>query len=431
MVVKKGNGIQLKGELNVPGDKSISHRSIIFGSLANGTTRVRGLLESQDCLNTVNAFQLMGVNIQKEHDKDTYLIEGVGVNGLKEPKKLINCGNSGTTMRLLTGLLASLDFYSVLYGDESLSNRPMKRVIEPLQEMGANIWCRNKQLAPISIKGKVLKGINYSLPVASAQVKSALLLAGLNVEEEIKIIQPKQSRNHTEIMLKKFGVNLVDDVNTISLPGGKKNLHAQNIVIPGDISSASFFIAAALLIPNSEIKIKNVGINDTRSGIIDVINKMGGTIEFDHIRNAEYEKVADLTIKYQNLKSTVIEGDLIPRLIDELPIVALIASQAEGTTIIRNAAELRVKESDRIKTIVQELGKLGADIEELPDGMVISGPCNLKGGVNVSSHGDHRIAMTLRIANLISSEDVVIDDLECIKTSFPEFNQILSSIIQY
>jgi len=417
--------IKLKGEIIVPGDKSISHRSIIFGSIANGTTVIKGLLESEDCLNTINAFIHMGVNIKKDQ-ANTYSITGVGLNGLKEPNQVINCGNSGTTMRLLTGILSAQGFYSVLYGDQSLSKRPMRRVIDPLTKMGATIWSRNG-LPPITINGSRLNGLNYQMPVASAQVKSAILLAGLFTEEEVRIVQIKKSRNHTELMLRKFGVDIIEKDNIIILPSGKKNLTAQEINVPGDISSAAFFIVGALITLNSSIIIKNVGINPSRSGILDVIRKMGGEITLENIKDKDEEITADINVRYQKLSNTIIEGELIPRLIDEIPIISLLASQAKGKTIIRNAEELRVKESDRIKTIISELSKIGVVIEELEDGLIITGPSVIK-GAKVSSHFDHRIAMTLLIANVISQGEIEIDDVDCINTSYPNFTEVLESI---
>ncbi|AZR74186.1 3-phosphoshikimate 1-carboxyvinyltransferase [Anoxybacter fermentans] len=419
---------RLKGELVIPGDKSISHRSIILGSLADGKTRVKGFLESEDCLNTLAAFRAMGVTIEKIRPGE-YIIEGVGLYGLKEPEQVIDCGNSGTSMRLLAGLLAPQNFYTVLTGDHSLRHRPMDRVIEPLNRMGAKIWARKGKYAPLSIQGSKLQGINYSLPVASAQVKSAILLAGLYADGDINLIEPGLSRDHTERMLIGFGVDLQKDGNKIHLSGEtEKRLYPQDLQIPGDISSAAFFITAGLITSGSEILLKNVGLNPTRSGFIEVVKKMGGEIEFLNPRKMSGEPVADILVKSSKLHGITIEGEIIPRLIDELPIIAVLASQAEGKTIIRDAAELRVKETDRIKAMASELTKLGVEIEELPDGMVVQGPARIRGGVKVHSYGDHRIAMSLAIAGLVADSEIIIQESQCINTSFPEFVKILRSL---
>lgn len=420
----------LKGEIEIPGDKSISHRAVIMASLAAGKSTVKGLLESEDCLNTVQAFRSMGVNITRK-EPGNYIIKGVGLRGLKEPEDIINCGNSGTSMRLLTGLLAAQNFYSVLTGDNSLRARPMGRVIEPLKMMGANIWARSGNLAPLSIKGGNLKGIDYVLPVASAQVKSSLLLAGLYVTDKVLIKEPSQSRDHTERMLRSFGIEVINNQGVIQLHNNKDNkLQAINLLIPGDISSAAFFMVAGLISQNSEIILRNVGINPTRNGIIEVIKRMEGQIDYLQEKTIGNEPVADILVKSSSLKSVEIKGDIIPRLIDELPIIALLASQAEGRTIIKDAEELRVKETDRIKATVIELKKLGVDIRELPDGMEINGPSTIKGGLEVESYGDHRIAMMLAIAGLIANDKIIINNSRSINTSFPEFVDLLDDLIQ-
>lgn len=419
---------KLRGELVIPGDKSISHRSIILSSLANGRSRVRGFLESQDCLRTLTAFRNMGVEIEKVSQGE-YLINGVGHRGLKEPERVIDCGNSGTSMRLLTGLLTAQDFYSVLSGDDSLRSRPMGRIIKPLSKMGARIWARNLEYAPLSIQGQPLSGIDYQLPIASAQVKSSILLAGLYTDQEVRIVEPALSRDHTERMLKGFGIELTKEGNLIILDKGDKGeLHSQDIQVPGDISSAAFFITAGLITDDSEILLKDVGINPTRSGFIQVVKEMGGQIELINQREASGEPIADLLVKSSKLQGVEISGDIIPKLIDEIPIIAVLASQAKGETVIKDAAELRVKETDRIMATATELSKLGVEIEELEDGMVINGKAPITGGIKVKSYGDHRIAMALAIAGLVADEAVTILNSDVINTSFPQFESLLSSL---
>ena len=419
---------KLRGELVIPGDKSISHRSIILSSLANGRSRVRGFLESQDCLRTLTAFRNMGVEIEKVSQGE-YLINGVGLRGLKEPERVIDCGNSGTSMRLLTGLLTAQDFYSVLSGDDSLRSRPMGRIIKPLSKMGARIWARNLEYAPLSIQGQPLSGIDYQLPIASAQVKSSILLAGLYTDQEVRIVEPALSRDHTERMLKGFGIELTKEGNLIILDKGDKGeLHSQDIQVPGDISSAAFFITAGLITDDSEILLKDVGINPTRSGFIQVVKEMGGQIELINQREASGEPIADLLVKSSKLQGVEISGDIIPKLIDEIPIIAVLASQAKGETVIKDAAELRVKETDRIMATATELSKLGVEIEELEDGMVINGKAPITGGIKVKSYGDHRIAMALAIAGLVADETVTILNSDVINTSFPQFESLLSSL---
>ncbi len=425
MKIQKKN--KLRGELTLPGDKSISHRSIILSAIGSEKNRISGFLESEDCLNTLNAFKIMGVDIKKIK-RGEYVVNGVGLRGLKEPDRVINCGNSGTSMRIMTGLLAGQNFYSVLTGDSSLRQRPMGRIIDPLSEMGAKIWSRNKQYAPLSVKGQVLSGFDYKLPVASAQVKSSLLLAGLYAGD-LCLTEPGPSRDHTERMLKAFGVPLAIEDYTIKLSVNNEiEIKTRDIEIPGDISSAAFFIAAGLITNNSEILLKKVGINPTRSGILDVLNKMKAEIEIIDKREVSGEPIADIQIKSTDLKATTVEGEVIPRLIDEIPIIAVLATQAQGKTIIRDAEELRVKETDRISAMVTELKKLGADIKELKDGMIINGPTKLKGNVNVESYNDHRVAMSLAIAGLLCENKVNIKNSQCIKTSFPDFFELLQSL---
>jgi len=418
-------GNSLRATLRIPGDKSISHRSIILASLADGNTTIQGLLESEDCLNTINAFQMMGVNIQRLAP-GRYRIKGVGLRGLKEPDQVLDCGNSGTTMRLLTGLLAAQNYYSVLTGDQSLRTRPMDRVIFPLRKMGASIWGRQDKFAPLSIKGAPLKGMKYILPVASAQVKSAILLAGLYATGDVEIEEPGFSRDHTERMLKSFGIELITrDKKIILRNKGQHRLQSQEIDIPGDISSAAFLIAGALITENSEIILENIGINPTRSGFLTILKNMNAHIEILNERSISGEPVADIRVKSSSLENTEIRGDIIPTLIDEIPIIAVLATQAEGKTVIRDAGELRVKESDRIKTIVENLSRMGAGIEPLPDGMIISGPTPLKGGVVLDSYNDHRVAMSLIVAGMVAEGPNKIKNIESVNTSFPGFGDLL------
>ncbi|MFW5998346.1 MAG: 3-phosphoshikimate 1-carboxyvinyltransferase [Halanaerobiaceae bacterium] len=418
----------LSGEIKVPGDKSISHRSIIINSIASNKTKISGFLESQDCLHTLNAFRNMGVKIIKINPGE-YKVTGVGLNGLQEPSQILDCGNSGTCMRIMTGLMSGQNFYSVLTGDSSLRERPMARIINPLTRMGAKIWSRRNNLAPLSIKGTDLINMKYKLPVASAQVKSSLLLAGLYGKGILNITEPGPSRDHTERMLESCGIPLKKDGFNIVLSGNKvTDFSAEDIVIPGDISSASYFIAAGLITENSKIKIKETGINPTRNGILEVLEKMKANINIENKKIINGEPMADILIKSSDLKATVIEGKIIPRLIDEIPIIAVIATQAEGETVIKDAEELRVKETDRINALVSELSKMGAEIEELKDGMIIKGPVSLKGSMELNSFGDHRIAMSLAIAGLISKNKVRIKNCDCINTSFPDFTDILHSL---
>ncbi|MFW5976565.1 MAG: 3-phosphoshikimate 1-carboxyvinyltransferase [Bacillota bacterium] len=425
--IKKTN--KLRGEITVPGDKSISHRSIILSAIASNENKISGFLESDDCLNTLNAFKNMGVKIKKNITGE-YQIKGVGLNGLKEPSRVINCGNSGTCMRIITGLLSGQTFYSVLTGDTSLKSRPMSRIIDPLKQMGAQIWARQQNYAPLSIKGNCnLINIEYKLPVASAQVKSSLLLAGLYGKGKLKLSEPGLSRDHTERMLNSFGVPVKKHKYNISLNGDKVDkLIAKNIIIPGDISSASFFMAGSLITNNSEIKIKNVGINPTRCGILEVLKTMDASIKLENKKTISGEPMADIIIKSSTLKATTINGEIIPRLIDEIPIIAVLATQAEGKTIIKDAEELRVKETDRIRAMATELNKLGVKVKELPDGMIINGPVKLKGGVELESYGDHRVAMSLAIAGLKCEDKIKINNCECINTSFPDFKKRLNSL---
>jgi len=419
----------LKGEFAIPGDKSISHRALIFSSIARGKSVIKGLQKGRDCLATLNNLKLMGVEIEEREDE--VIVWGRGLCGLKEPADILNCENSGTTMRLLSGLLAGQNFYSVLSGDKYLRKRPMRRVTEPLRRMGASIFGREKgQFPPLTIVGRRLKGIDYFSPIPSAQVKSCLLLAGLNAEGEIVIREPYLSRDHTERMLKFLGVKIKVEPLTVSLEG-RTQFSARDIVVPGDISAASFFIGGASILKGSRIKILNVGLNPTRRGFIDVLLRMGADIRLVHLKRVCEEEVGDLEIRGKNeLKGITIEGGIIPRLIDEIPILAVVSCFAQGETVIKDAQELRVKETDRIKAIVRELRKMGADIEEKDDGMIIKGEKGLRGG-ECKSWGDHRMAMALAVAGLAAKEGVKISDTECITTSFPNFWEIFNDVTEY
>ncbi|WP_106497411.1 3-phosphoshikimate 1-carboxyvinyltransferase [Lentibacillus sp. Marseille-P4043] len=408
----------LTGVIEVPGDKSISHRAVILGSLATGTTKVRNFLDGEDCMRTVTIFQSLGVKIEK--DEKTLLIHGKGVKALTEPKAPLYFGNSGTTARLMIGVLAGLPLFTTVYGDPSLTKRPMDRVVTPTRQMGANFDGReNSSYLPLAIRGGGLTGISYQLPVKSAQVKSAVLLAGILADGMTEVVEQAETRNHTENMLQAFGANVNKDENSIIVKG-KQELLATDIYVPGDISSAAFFFAAAAIVPGSNLTLKNVGLNETRTGIIDVLQIMGVPITIANQQIIGGEKIGDITISKANLTSATIEGDLVPKLIDEIPIIALLATQAEGTTIIRDAAELRVKETDRIAAVVDVLTTLGANIEATDDGMIIHGKTPLTGGY-VRAYDDHRIAMMIAIASRITSESVFLDDEASIAISYPNF----------
>ncbi|AKP47573.1 3-phosphoshikimate 1-carboxyvinyltransferase [Bacillus smithii] len=419
------NHSHLRGVIHVPGDKSISHRAIMFGSIAQGKTTIRHFLRGQDCLSTIDCFRKLGVHIEEDGQQITIL--GKGWEGLEEPKDILYTGNSGTTTRLIMGILAGRPFHSVLMGDESIGRRPMDRVVLPLREMGASISGReNGKFTPISINGGSLRSIHYKMPVASAQVKSALLFAGLQAEETTVIEEMAPTRDHTEKMIKEFGGECIREGMTISVKGSQ-SFEGRDIYVPGDISSAAFFLAAGAIIPGSEIILKNVGLNPTRSGIIDVLKEMGADLELSDL-SSNGEETGTIVIRYSQLKGIEIGGSLIPRLIDEIPIIALMATQAEGETVIKDAEELKVKETNRIDTVVGELKKLGADIESRKDGMVIRGKTALKGG-KVSSFGDHRIGMMLAIAALLSKDPVDLENPECIAVSYPNFFDDLQKLI--
>jgi 3-phosphoshikimate 1-carboxyvinyltransferase len=408
----------LSGSIAVPGDKSISHRSVMFGAISEGVTTVSNFLPGDDCLSTISCFRKLGVQIE-EHENELRII-GKGLDGLSEPIEFLDVGNSGTTIRLMLGILSGRPFFAALQGDHSIGKRPMTRVTVPLREMGAQIEGRkNGEYTPIAIRGGNLKPIHYQMPVASAQVKSSLLFAGLQADGETTIIEKTESRDHTERMIRHFGGEIQKEDGRITIKGGQK-LSGTHVHVPGDISSAAFFLVAGAIIPNSEITLKNVGFNPTRTGIIDVMKKMGADIQILKSEDQAFEPYGDLLIKTSQLKGTIIEGDLIPRLIDEIPIIALLATQAEGTTIIKDAQELKVKETNRIDTVVNELKKLGANIIATDDGMIINGKSNLQGGT-VSSHGDHRIGMMLAVAAAISTDEVYLENPAAISVSYPNF----------
>ena len=419
---------QLHGEVTLPGDKSISHRAIILGALSQGKVTVSGLSSGEDNRRTVKIFEQLGVAIRKRSQTD-YIIQGRGLQGLREPGTILYAGNSGTTMRLMTGVLSGQPFFSVLSGDASLNARPMKRVVEPLRAMGAQISGRDgANLAPLVISGAKLRPAQYSMPVASAQVKSALLLAGFYAAGTTVVHEPLQSRDHTERMLRFLGVPIAVNGTEVSIIGGSA-LHGDRIEIPGDISSAAFLIVAGLLAPSAEVLVRNVGINPTRTGFLDVLRNMGARYEFLNEREMSGEPVADIAVRSSRLKGVEIAGAIIPRTIDEIPILAVAAAFAEGTTVIRDARELRVKETDRIAALCSELRKIGADVEEHDDGMVIRGKEILSGAV-CNSYGDHRIAMSMLIAGLFSQGETVVENCACIKTSFPQFMERLQSLMR-
>ena len=421
-IVTKKDFKMLSGEVTIPADKSISHRAIIFSALAKGKSIIKNFSNGQDPHSTLNIFKQLGV--QFEEEGTTVVVNSSGV--LQSSNSPLDCGNSGTTMRLMAGVLAGQKFNSTLIGDDSLSKRPMKRVIAPLEQMGGDIQSNNFK-APLIISGKELKAINYNSPIASAQVKSCILLAGLNANGITTVTEPYTSRNHTEIMLKAMGANLSVEKTTVSIE--KSELEPIDIEIPGDISSAAYFICAGLIVPNSEIILKNVGLNPTRTGIIDVVKSMGGNIELLSERITCGERVGDILVKYSpNLKACKISGEIIPRLIDEIPVIAVLATQADGQTVISDAQDLRNKESDRISAVVTELRKLGAEIEETPDGMIISGKTSLKGECDVETYHDHRLAMSLFVAGLITQKEIKINGFEWVNISFPEFEKLFANL---
>ncbi len=410
----------LQGEITVPGDKSISHRSIMLGSIAKGTTEVTGFLQGADCLSSISCFEKMGIEIENNPAAGTVRIHGKGLRGLTEPASTLDVGNSGTTTRLMSGILAAQPFTSTVDGDASIRKRPMGRIMTPLSQMGAVFKSlHTENCAPFTITGGRLQGIRYESPVASAQVKSAVLLAGLYAEGETSVTEPYLSRNHTELMFETFGVDIKSEGTTATVRPAVE-LTPQRIDVPGDISSAAYFIAAGLLTPNSEITIKNVGINPTRDGILTVCKAMGADIALSNVKNDIGEPVADITVSSTSLHGCTIEGDLIPKLIDEIPIIAIMAAFANGTTVIRDAQELKVKESNRIDVMVKNLSAMGADIEATEDGMIIRGGKPLH-GATIDSMADHRIAMSFAIAGGLAEGDTEILGAECVNISYPDF----------
>ncbi|MCF0134069.1 MAG: 3-phosphoshikimate 1-carboxyvinyltransferase [Blautia sp.] len=419
MIIQKQT--RLRGEIDVPGDKSISHRCIMLGSLAEGTTRITNFLEGADCLSTISCFQKMGVRIERENDE--VVVYGKGLHGLAKSDSVLDVGNSGTTIRLLSGILAGQCFPSEINGDISIQSRPMKRILTPLQSMGADIISiKGNGYAPLRIHGKPLKAIHYNSPTASAQVKSCILLAGMYSDGITSVTEPFLSRNHTEIMLNHFGAK-VHSANCTASIEPEPRLEGRDINVPGDISSAAYFIAAGLLTPDSEILIRNVGVNPTRDGILKVCRSMGANITVQNQR-AYGEPVADLVVKTSQLHATEISGEMIPALIDEIPILAVMAAFADGTTVIRDAAELRVKESDRIKVMAENLARMGADVEATRDGMIIHGGKPLHGAI-IDPHLDHRIAMSFAVAGTLCDGPLSIRSNECVNISYPGFYQDL------
>jgi 3-phosphoshikimate 1-carboxyvinyltransferase len=423
------SGLSLRGSIRVPGDKSISHRALMLGAIAQGETQIQGLLLGEDPRSTAQCFQAMGAEIS-ELNTELVHVKGIGLGNLQEPSNVLDAGNSGTTLRLMLGLLSSHSgrFFCVT-GDNSLRSRPMSRVVNPLQQMGAQIWGRKgNSLAPLAVQGQSLKPIHYHSPIASAQVKSCILLAGLTVEGKTTVTEPALSRDHSERMLRAFGANLVSDPETNSVTvTGPAYLVGQKVIVPGDISSAAFWLVAGSIVPDSELVIENVGINPTRTGVLEALTMMGADIQQENQREVAGEPVADLRVRSSRLHSCTIAGDIIPRLIDEIPILAVAAVFAQGTTIIRDAEELRVKESDRIAVMAQQLNQMGAQVRELPDGMEIIGGTPLT-GTDVDSHTDHRIAMSLAIAALNASGTTTIHRAEAASVSYPEFNTTLQQI---
>ena len=425
------SGLSLQGNIKVPGDKSISHRSLMLGALAEGETRIQGLLLGEDPRSTASCFRSMGAEISQLNTEEV-IVRGVGLGNLTEPVDVLDAGNSGTTLRLMLGILASHPgrFFTVT-GDSSLRSRPMSRVVKPLQTMGASIWGRNNNsLAPLAVQGTQLKPIHYHSPIASAQVKSCVLLAGLMAEGNTTVTEPALSRDHSERMLKAFGAQVDVDPSTNSVTiTGQPQLKGQTVVVPGDISSAAFWLVAGAIVPGSELLVTNVGVNPTRTGILEALEMMGADITRENEREVAGEPVADLRVRYGKLKSCTIAGDIIPRLIDEIPILAVAALFAEGTTVIKDAEELRVKESDRLAVTATQLNKMGAKITELSDGLEIAGGSSLM-GTEVESHSDHRIAMSLAIAALNAAGTTTVGGAEAAAISYPEFFDTLTAIVK-
>ena len=431
MIIKNTTG--LRGVITIPGDKSISHRAVMFGSLANGTTEITNFLQGADCLATIDCFRKMGIEI--EVSPEIIRICGKGLHGLSAPQSVLDTKNSGTTTRLISGILAGQNFETILSGDASLNTRPMGRIIEPLSLMGGRIESMHENnCAPLRISPSLLRGIHYHSKVASAQVKSAILLAGLYANQVTSVTEPVLSRNHTELMLSGFGGKLhrftdsATNLPTVSIEP-EPNLDGQKIIVPGDISSAAYFIAAGLLVPHSEILIQNVGINPTRAGILTVCQNMGGDITFLNKKTVSGEPVADLLVRTSSLHGTVVEGSAIPTLIDEIPIIAVLAAFADGTTTIKNAEELKVKETNRIETVSKNLTKMGGDIIPTEDGMIITGKGHLS-GAKIDSFLDHRIAMAFSIAGLVADGETEVINSHCIDISYPAFFETLTSLLR-
>ena len=425
MNIKKPSS-PLKGELTVPGDKSISHRAVMFGAIANGTTRITNFLQGADCLSTIACFQKLGISI--ENTPSEILVHGKGLHGLSAPSDYLDTGNSGTTTRLIAGILAGQEFTSFLTGDASIQTRPMKRIIQPLSLMGASVESlRGNDCVPLKIQGHPLQSISYLSPVASAQVKSCILLAGLYGNDITSVTEPFLSRNHTELMLSHFGAKISSQNTTVSIEP-EPVLYGTDISVPGDISSAAYFIAAALLVPGSELLIKHVGINPTRDGILRVCKAMGADIQLMNHSTAGGEPVADLLVRHSTLHGTVIEGELIPALIDEIPVIAVLAANAKGTTVIRNAEELKVKESNRLGILVEELTAMGGNVEETSDGMIIHGGVPLH-GASIDSRLDHRIAMSFAIAGLAAEGTTQLLRADCVNISYPGFYKDLRELM--
>lgn len=424
----------LRGVVKVPGDKSISHRSVMFGSLAQGTTEVINFLQGADCLSTIRCFKQLGIEIENHPEAEHVIIHGKGLHGLSKPKEMLDVGNSGTTMRLLSGILCGQDFEVFLTGDESIQRRPMNRIMTPLSLMNADIQSqRGNGCAPLSIntaigRNNVLSGIHYNSPVASAQIKSCILLAGLYAEGATTVAEPSLSRNHTERMLSAFGATINTAGNSATILPDPQ-LTAQKVEVPGDISSAAYFIAAALLVPGSEVLLKNVGINPTRDGILQVCRQMGAAIAIENLTDNGGEPVADLVVHSSELTAISIGGELIPTLIDEIPVIAVLACFAKGQTVIKDAAELKVKESNRINVMVDNLTRMGADITATPDGMIINGGKPLH-GATIDSNSDHRIAMSFAVAALLAEGETTILNAECVNISYPNFYTDLISLSQ-
>ena len=431
IIVPPSSGIALTGTIEIPGDKSISHRALILGAIAEGETTIKGLLLGEDPLSTARCFRAMGAKISKLNTEKV-MVQGVGLGNLTEPVHVLNAGNSGTTIRLMLGLLASHPgkFFTIT-GDKSLRSRPMSRVVNPLTQMGATIWGRaNNSLAPLAVRGQQLKAIHYLSPVASAQVKSCVLLAGLMAENKTTVTEPALSRDHSERMLQAFGAELEINSTTNSVTiTGQPTLKGQTVIVPGDISSAAFWLVAAAIVPGSELLITNVGINPTRTGVLEALEMMNADIVKENERVVAGEPIADLRVKHSQLKACIIGGNIIPRLIDEVPILAVAAAFAQGTTVIKDAQELRVKESDRLTVMATELGKMGAQIKELPDGLEITGGATLT-GTDVDSFTDHRIAMSLAIASLNAQGTTTIHRAEAASISYPNFVDTLRQSIR-